>query len=157
MAPPPHHQTNQQRHERHERQGNHQTTIGKRRLVRRGRGDGCRWAVLAQYLRDALRTRHEPCPPGLLPEVWQHGGPDNLTHFAIWQYALNAVTGLDLNPAVLHRQEDHDTVIRAPLAHPPAIEKSGHIHGFLIKILPASGTPQTCWGSPRSLRVLPEN
>src|SRR5258706_4207983 len=24
-------------------------------------------------------------------------------------------------------------------------------HGFLIKILPASATPQTCWGSQRSL------
>lgn len=30
-------------------------------------------------------------------------------------------------------------------------------HGFLIKILPASATPQTCWGSQRSLRALPEN
>ena len=29
-------------------------------------------------------------------------------------------------------------------------------HGFLIKILPASGMPQTCWDSQRSLRVLPE-
>jgi len=31
------------------------------------------------------------------------------------------------------------------------------LHGFLIKILPASATPQTCWGSQRSLRALPEN
>src|SRR6267378_6037889 len=31
-----------------------------------------------------------------------------------------------------------------------------HLHGFLIKILPASATPQTCWGSQRSLRALPE-
>jgi hypothetical protein len=30
-------------------------------------------------------------------------------------------------------------------------------HGFLIKILPASATPQTYWGSQRSLRALPEN
>ena len=30
-------------------------------------------------------------------------------------------------------------------------------HGFLIKILPAEGMPQICWGSQRSLRVLPEN
>jgi len=31
------------------------------------------------------------------------------------------------------------------------------IHGFLIKNLPASATLQTCWGSQRSLQVLPEN
>ena len=31
------------------------------------------------------------------------------------------------------------------------------MHGFLIKNLSASATPQTCWGSQRSLQVLPEN
>ncbi len=30
-------------------------------------------------------------------------------------------------------------------------------HGFLIKNLPALATPQTCLGSQRSLRALPEN
>lgn len=38
-----------------------------------------------------------------------------------------------------------------------SLHRSFPLHGFLIKILPASATPQTCWGSQRSLRALPEN
>jgi hypothetical protein len=40
---------------------------------------------------------------------------------------------------------------------PQALQWIACPHGFLIKILPALATPQTCWGSQRSLRALPEN
>ena len=38
-----------------------------------------------------------------------------------------------------------------------ALPKHPEAHGFLIKNLPASATPQTCLDSQQSLRALPEN